>query len=700
MCTNCQTSPTRFYKSPSLLCVPCTGQVWILLPALVALPLVLVLVWFLRAPYESILGHLNDVVIDHPWSFAILGQLLTRLSLLNRLSLVPFPAPLRWLFGVVGLVTGINTTSMGVDCVVPWQFEQKYWLIVGCSGGVIALLFFSVDMREMRRLEVPLRQWIIWDAVALFLPQVLQTSWEALTYKLIKGKPFLLSDPATAFQGPSHLPAYSTSVFLITILFVFGLMRYCLFCACCLNARWGLHFKREVKSNPHHLYPQQQQQQQQAAGHHLTTLGVPPPPPEVVEVERDVFNDPEDQKEVLIELRRESFTTWFSMLSAASVILQMQGPTAPLIFLAILWVGETLYIRSVWKPLQESFSLAPTILISLTLAITYGYGMACAHGQGEGTPCPPSVQDGVGYTLLVSYLGVIAILLWRPCKAARPILAMFNAVHHPQHGAQRTVSTSQRVLGQPGSRIAVVCFKRVKGGRPANPLPKGASSRHLPLPPAPFVVVAAAAAAGTADPDAPAALTVGGDSGKQSHPPPPGSSGAAGGAADASACPTSDTVATLHLDRQPTDTYTETWDVDSDGEKSSKEDEEGGGAQKGEDNEPKEFTTSLSSQSSQGTPTPSRPLSPGVLKLSIVLPEQGVLGLRPAQQGVFTYISDLSPGGQGEAHGLRVGDKILSINGTPVKGWESLETTALRLRDAARPVRLFVERGDASDGWT
>jgi len=89
-----------------------------------------------------------------------------------------------------------------------------------------------------------------------------------------------------------------------------------------------------------------------------------------------------------------------------------------------------------------------------------------------------------------------------------------------------------------------------------------------------------------------------------------------------------------------------------------------------------------------------------VLKLSIVLPEQGVLGLRPAQQGVFTYISDLSPGGQGEAHGLRVGDKILSINGTPVKGWESLETTALRLRDAARPVRLFVERGDASDGWT
>lgn len=340
-----------------------------------------------------------------------------------------------------------------------------------------------------------------------------------------------------------------------------------------------------------------------------------------------------------------------------------------------------------WKRLKESFSLAPTLLISLTLAITYGYGIACSQGQegqgqgsGGGTYCPPSMQDGVGYTLLVSYLVVIVILLWRPCKAVRPILAMFNTVNHPHHAALRTVSTSQRVLGQPGSRIAIVCFKRVKGGRPANPLPRG-SSHHLPLPSAPFVIVAAAAA----DQD---------DSGKQSPQSPAGNTTAAG--ADTSVSTASATAPSLHMDSQPTDT----WDIDSDGEdkEEDKEDQPGGA----EDNEPKE-TTSPSSQStprSQSTPTSPRPLSPGVLKLSIVLPEEGALGLRPSQQGVFTYISDLSPGGQGEAHGLCVGDKILSINGTPVKGWESLEKTTQCLREAARPVRLFVERAAASEGWT
>lgn len=330
MCAQCQATPnTRYYKAPNLQCLPCTGQVWILLPALVAFPLVLCLIWLLRAPYESILRQAHDILLEHPWSFAILGQLLTRLSLLNRLTLVLFPGPLRWLFGLAGLVTGINTASVGVDCVVPWQFEQKYWLVVAGAGGVVALLFFTVDMREMRRLEVPLRQWLVWDAVAFFLPLVLQTCWEALTFVDFGGRR-LLSEPATFLLSPSHYPAFFTSIFLIIVLFVFGLMRYCLFCACCLNARWGLHFKREVKNNPH-LFPQQQQQ---LAGQ-LTALGVSTLQ-EVVEVERDVINEPEDQEEVLVEMRRESFTTWFSMLSASSVFLQVVGPTAPLIFLLVL----------------------------------------------------------------------------------------------------------------------------------------------------------------------------------------------------------------------------------------------------------------------------------------------------------------------------------------------------------------------------
>jgi hypothetical protein len=77
------------------------------------------------------------------------------------------------------------------------------------------------------------------------------------------------------------------------------------------------------------------------------------------------------------------------------------------------------------------------------------------------------------------------------------------------------------------------------------------------------------------------------------------------------------------------------------------------------------------------------------VNLSITLPLQGPLGIKPVQHGAFTFIAMVS--GQGEANGLRADDKILAVNGAPMLGL-GMKQVIEHLSNPARPLQLFVSR--------
>lgn len=77
----------------------------------------------------------------------------------------------------------------------------------------------------------------------------------------------------------------------------------------------------------------------------------------------------------------------------------------------------------------------------------------------------------------------------------------------------------------------------------------------------------------------------------------------------------------------------------------------------------------------------------------MILPARALLGVRFADEGESTWVSELTPGFGAERVGIKPGDVILGLNGVAMSTRTEL-TTALRELPAGRVVRVQVRRGD------
>jgi hypothetical protein len=347
-------APLRYYKTPSQLCSPCSQQLWILLPIfcafLIALPL---LSWLCCLP---VLKNLVTVLERHQLALMLLSRQFARLSLLNRLSLVPFPAELRWLFGVAGLLVGFNTVAVGADCAIPWGFGQQYWLVVGGAWAWLLLVFVGVDLLYMAPLNVPFRQWRVWDAASFLAPYVVQASWQALAYKVVGTEQRLLTEPSTLLLAQPHLSAYSMSIFNIACCGLYLLFRHILPCAS-WGGPWTLSFKRFNKSVL-----------SSRAAQNL---------PDICVQELDP-NDPEDAQELLFDMRQACAQDVLPFVAAASVYLQKDGPWPPMVLLLVLWAIEVVLVFLARHKLIETFTLLPALGLLFAWLVTFVSGVACA----------------------------------------------------------------------------------------------------------------------------------------------------------------------------------------------------------------------------------------------------------------------------------------------------------------------------------
>jgi regulator of sigma E protease len=69
-----------------------------------------------------------------------------------------------------------------------------------------------------------------------------------------------------------------------------------------------------------------------------------------------------------------------------------------------------------------------------------------------------------------------------------------------------------------------------------------------------------------------------------------------------------------------------------------------------------------------------------------------LIGLTPLQHSLPPVVGKVVPGSAAQAAGLKPGDRIVSINGTPVDDWNQLTTTTRKDARADHPLALVLER--------
>ncbi|OHC55883.1 MAG: hypothetical protein A3J25_10525 [Pseudomonadales bacterium RIFCSPLOWO2_02_FULL_63_210] len=66
------------------------------------------------------------------------------------------------------------------------------------------------------------------------------------------------------------------------------------------------------------------------------------------------------------------------------------------------------------------------------------------------------------------------------------------------------------------------------------------------------------------------------------------------------------------------------------------------------------------------------------------------LGIRPWRPALLPVLAQLDPKGPAQAAGLRVGDRLLMLNGEPLDEWQQLVDRVQAM--PGEPIRLVVER--------
>lgn len=76
----------------------------------------------------------------------------------------------------------------------------------------------------------------------------------------------------------------------------------------------------------------------------------------------------------------------------------------------------------------------------------------------------------------------------------------------------------------------------------------------------------------------------------------------------------------------------------------------------------------------------------------------GSLGIRPWRPAIEPVLAELDPKGPAVAAGLKVGDRLLALNGQPLADWQDVVTLLQGL--PGKPVTLQIERGGSSQSMT
>lgn len=277
LCTACV---RRYYKAPSSFCEPCGAELWqaaAWVAAFVAGTGLLAVI--LPEQRRRAVAVLRGVYSKHDAVIQMMLDHVTRLTNLNRLSLLSLPAGFKQALAIAGVFFGFNTANAATECASAaggWTFQQKWGLTVGAVLGVV-LFFLLLDLRERKNiktsfklaptpavaaaappppapsatgtnapplefksLKVALKQypvgdlftltvvdrapapkkvekWRAWDAMDSIFMQAVQASWEAMAFVNVDGANRLLSEPSTLFDEYPHFYIFCASVAIVVI---------------------------------------------------------------------------------------------------------------------------------------------------------------------------------------------------------------------------------------------------------------------------------------------------------------------------------------------------------------------------------------------------------------------------------------------------------------------------------------------------
>jgi len=214
----CASCAPRHYKAPTNYCAPCGSQLWQALAWLGGAAALLAAAGaLLRRQLRPTYKALRKVHSDHGVLLLLLWDHAVRLSLLNRLAVLPLPADFKWALAVAGLLLGFNTASAATECAsAGWAFAQTWGVVVGAAFGGM-LLALCVDLCAQRKLPIALTEWRVWDAMDALLPLAVQASWQALSSVAIDGEARLLSELDTRVFEYPHYPIYCASVIIVLL---------------------------------------------------------------------------------------------------------------------------------------------------------------------------------------------------------------------------------------------------------------------------------------------------------------------------------------------------------------------------------------------------------------------------------------------------------------------------------------------------
>lgn len=401
LCATCQSAPTRYFKAPSGLCTPCEESFWAIAPVLagvIGFCLICALLCF-----KPVLWGLKVVLSEHELRLSVLKNHAVRLALLNRLSLLRLPSVFRWFLGVAGIIFGVDTARVGAECAAAWGFQQKFWLVVGGTWVAVFVALLAVDLPFMWPKRVQWKQWRVWDVVALLLPFAAQTSFEAVTYRVVSGEKRVLVEPATLLLAQPHYAAYSMGVFVLLFAAIFYFFRHAADRFLKIThdlGSWAVYRNAEIES----------------------------------------FHE-----DLIAVLDCVQFFAFFA------IPLQMLSATASSALLLALCGADVALLIARHAKMREFLTLWPTIGVLVASVVTYGASLYCVVAGGCGG------SAGLGWFLIILNCSVLLGVAWKPLRQGLPECAKCCALRSHEPQGRPTPVSHEYVEG-----TEVVCWKRVR----------------------------------------------------------------------------------------------------------------------------------------------------------------------------------------------------------------------------------------------
>ena len=235
LCSQCVCDPppaTCYYTGPIGLCQPCGSKLWVLLVFFIAV-LLIAGGALLVCPCGQFVGAFKIAWKDHQPAYSAAFRLVTGLSGLHRIRVLPLPSNFKAFLGLAGLLIGMNSGTAGVECSgANWFFGIQFGVTLGGVFGLLLTVLVLHDIPRMLyhtsdhlpRVPRPIHcmHWLVWDAAVALFPTAAQACWAALTINPRDNT--LFNEPTTSFSANSDDKARSA----FSILFLVGYLSFIL----------------------------------------------------------------------------------------------------------------------------------------------------------------------------------------------------------------------------------------------------------------------------------------------------------------------------------------------------------------------------------------------------------------------------------------------------------------------------------------